>query len=40
MPSSFDLPRLDPGLELRLEALERRLEERLDAFKGELWWGT
>lgn len=34
----FDLPRLDPGVELRLEALERRLEERHKAFERELWW--
>ena len=34
----FDLPRLDPGVELRLEALERRFEQRLDVLKRELSW--
>lgn len=32
-PGSFDLPRLDPGIERRLAALERRLQARQRSFE-------
>ena len=36
--TSSDLPRLDPGVELRFSALERRIVERQEAFERGLWW--
>jgi uncharacterized membrane protein len=36
--TSSDLPRLDPGVELRFSTLERRIVERQEAFERALWW--